>query len=128
MLAAFHATARRGPEISAEGTRDALLGLGSTYRTLGRSTEAESTLRRATEEFPDDVDMDAQKRLVVPYKFCSDEFESSSPDCWVYDRGADGQLLPAKAAKLPVGMSQLGSQEDVWRAIREFFREAEKSD
>ena len=26
MLAAFHATARRGPEISAEGTRDALLG------------------------------------------------------------------------------------------------------
>ena len=28
-----------------------------------------------------------------------------------------------KAAKLPVGMSQLGSQEDVWRAIREFFKE-----
>ena len=28
-----------------------------------------------------------------------------------------------KAASLPVGMSQLASQEDVWRAIREFFKE-----
>jgi uncharacterized sporulation protein YeaH/YhbH (DUF444 family) len=25
-------------------------------------------------------------------------------------------------------MSQLSSQEDVWRAIREFFKETEKSD
>jgi sporulation protein YhbH len=33
-----------------------------------------------------------------------------------------------KNAGLPVGMSQLSSQEDVWRAIREFFKEAEKSD
>ena len=33
-----------------------------------------------------------------------------------------------KASGLPVGMSQLSSQEDVWRAIREFFKEAEKSD
>jgi uncharacterized sporulation protein YeaH/YhbH (DUF444 family) len=33
-----------------------------------------------------------------------------------------------KSAGLPVGMSQLSSQEDVWRAIREFFKEAEKSD
>jgi hypothetical protein len=33
-----------------------------------------------------------------------------------------------KAAGLPVGMSQLSSQDDVWRAIREFFKEAEKSD
>ena len=33
-----------------------------------------------------------------------------------------------KAGGLPVGMSQLSSQEDVWRAIREFFKEAEKSD
>ncbi len=33
-----------------------------------------------------------------------------------------------KGAGLPVGMSQLSSQEDVWRAIREFFKEAEKSD
>src|SRR5688500_18475005 len=33
-----------------------------------------------------------------------------------------------KNSGLPVGMSQLSSQEDVWRAIREFFKEAEKSD
>jgi uncharacterized sporulation protein YeaH/YhbH (DUF444 family) len=33
-----------------------------------------------------------------------------------------------KSAGLPVGMSQLSSQEDVWRAIREFFKETEKSD
>ena len=33
-----------------------------------------------------------------------------------------------KAGGLAVGMSQLSSQEDVWRAIREFFKEAEKSD
>jgi hypothetical protein len=33
-----------------------------------------------------------------------------------------------KNARLPVGMSQLSSQEDVWRAIREFFKETEKSD
>jgi uncharacterized sporulation protein YeaH/YhbH (DUF444 family) len=33
-----------------------------------------------------------------------------------------------KAKGLPVGMSPLGSQDDVWRAIREFFRdEAEKA-
>jgi uncharacterized sporulation protein YeaH/YhbH (DUF444 family) len=33
-----------------------------------------------------------------------------------------------KNAGLPVGMSQLSSQEDVWKAIREFFKESEKSD
>jgi uncharacterized sporulation protein YeaH/YhbH (DUF444 family) len=33
-----------------------------------------------------------------------------------------------KGAGLPVGMSQLSSQDDVWRAIREFFKETEKSD
>jgi uncharacterized sporulation protein YeaH/YhbH (DUF444 family) len=33
-----------------------------------------------------------------------------------------------KGSGLPVGMSQLSSQEDVWRAIREFFKETEKSD
>src|SRR5690606_26685843 len=29
----------------------------------------------------------------------------------------------ARAQGKPVGLSRLGSQEDVWRAIREFFRE-----
>jgi len=33
-----------------------------------------------------------------------------------------------KGGGLPVGMSQLASQEDVWRAIREFFKEAQASD
>jgi sporulation protein YhbH len=33
-----------------------------------------------------------------------------------------------KAAGLPVGMSQLASQEDVWRAIREFFKDTEHAD
>jgi uncharacterized protein len=33
-----------------------------------------------------------------------------------------------KAAGLPVGMSPLGSQDDVWRAIREFFKERERND
>lgn len=33
-----------------------------------------------------------------------------------------------KAARLPVGMSPLGSQDDVWRAIRAFFKETETSE
>lgn len=33
--------------------RQALLGLGSTYRTLGRYGEAEATLRSGLSEFPD---------------------------------------------------------------------------
>jgi uncharacterized protein len=28
-----------------------------------------------------------------------------------------------KAQGAPVGVSQLGSQDDIWRAIREFFKE-----
>jgi uncharacterized sporulation protein YeaH/YhbH (DUF444 family) len=33
-----------------------------------------------------------------------------------------------KARGRPVGMSQLGSQDDVWRAIREFFKEESKKE
>jgi uncharacterized sporulation protein YeaH/YhbH (DUF444 family) len=33
-----------------------------------------------------------------------------------------------KSTGLPVGMSQLSSQEDVWRAIRQFFKETESDD
>jgi uncharacterized sporulation protein YeaH/YhbH (DUF444 family) len=33
-----------------------------------------------------------------------------------------------KGSGLPVGMSQLSSQDDVWRAIREFFKETEASE
>ncbi|MFF8609868.1 tetratricopeptide repeat protein [Streptomyces sp. NPDC015346] len=42
------------PALSTEDRRGALLGLGSTYRVLGRYEQAVATLRRGTEEFPDD--------------------------------------------------------------------------
>ncbi|GGL94432.1 hypothetical protein GCM10010129_42980 [Streptomyces fumigatiscleroticus] len=42
------------PGLSGQDRRGALLGLGSTYRVLGRHAEAVSTLRRGTEEFPED--------------------------------------------------------------------------
>lgn len=41
-------------ELDAEDRRGALLGLGSTYRILGRYGQAVETLRRGVEEFPDD--------------------------------------------------------------------------
>lgn len=37
----------------------------------------------------DEVDTDANGRIVVPYAFCSDEFEGASVGCMAYDRGAD---------------------------------------
>ncbi|MEI7032182.1 tetratricopeptide repeat protein [Streptomyces pratensis] len=43
-----------GTLLSAEERRGALLGLGSTYRVLGRYGQAVETLRRGVEEFPDD--------------------------------------------------------------------------
>jgi hypothetical protein len=39
--------------------------------------------------YPDRVLVDAQKRVMVPYKFCSDEFEGASTGCEAFDRGAD---------------------------------------
>jgi hypothetical protein len=47
--------------------------------------------------YPDDVDHDRSGHLAVPYKFCSDEFEGASPDCNVYDRGADVYEIAANA-------------------------------
>jgi tetratricopeptide (TPR) repeat protein len=41
--------------LSPDDRRDALLGLGSTYRTLGRYAEAERTLRQGAGEFPGDA-------------------------------------------------------------------------
>ncbi|MBX7098663.1 MAG: zinc-dependent metalloprotease [Myxococcaceae bacterium] len=40
-------------------------------------------------KYPDQVETDAQRRIVVPYKFCSDEFEGASTGCQAFDRGAD---------------------------------------
>lgn len=39
--------------LEGDDLRDALLGLGSTFRAMGRYQEALSTLRRGTELFPD---------------------------------------------------------------------------
>ncbi len=40
--------------LAGEARRGALLGLGSTYRTLGAYPQAEETLRRGVREFPED--------------------------------------------------------------------------
>lgn len=44
----------RDTALAAEDRRGALLGLGSTYRVLGRYGQAVETLRRGVAEFPDD--------------------------------------------------------------------------
>ncbi len=50
----YYERALARPELTAEDRRGALLGLGSTYRVLGRYGQAVETLRRGVEEFPDD--------------------------------------------------------------------------
>lgn len=44
----------QGDGLREEDRRGALLGLGSTYRVLGRFGQAVETLRRGVSEFPDD--------------------------------------------------------------------------
>jgi hypothetical protein len=39
--------------------------------------------------YPDTVEVDAARRPVVPYQFCSDEFDGATPSCASFDRGAD---------------------------------------
>ena len=43
------------PRLGPDDRYGALLGLGSTYRALGRYAESLSTLRRGLEEFPEDA-------------------------------------------------------------------------
>ncbi|QEV16512.1 tetratricopeptide repeat protein [Streptomyces alboniger] len=50
----YYERALAGPGLSADDRRGALLGLGSTYRILGRYEEAVATLGDAAAEFPDD--------------------------------------------------------------------------
>ncbi|MEV4628523.1 tetratricopeptide repeat protein [Micromonospora sp. NPDC049523] len=50
----FYERALRGTGLSPQDRHGAYLGLGSTYRVLGRYEESLATLRRALEEFPDD--------------------------------------------------------------------------
>ena len=50
----FYERSLSGSGLTTEDRRGALLGLGSTYRTLGQYAEAVCTLRQAVTEFPDD--------------------------------------------------------------------------
>ncbi|MFH8370197.1 tetratricopeptide repeat protein [Streptomyces sp. NPDC018031] len=50
----FYERALSGAGLSEEDRRGAFLGLGSTYRILGRYPDAVRTLRTALAEFPDD--------------------------------------------------------------------------
>ena len=52
----YYRAALLGP-LSEEHLRGAYLGLGSTYRALGRYTEAEATLRQGVEHFPEANEM-----------------------------------------------------------------------
>jgi tetratricopeptide (TPR) repeat protein len=54
----FYLTALAG-DLSAEHRRSAYLGLGSTYRALGRYPEAERTLREGLAQFPDAAELKA---------------------------------------------------------------------
>lgn len=49
----FYVTALAGDGLSPADRQGALLGLGSTYRVLGRHAEAVATLRRGVAEFPE---------------------------------------------------------------------------
>ncbi|MFK4066994.1 tetratricopeptide repeat protein [Streptomyces sp. NPDC029674] len=50
----YYERALNGTGLSDDDRRGALLGLGSTYRILGRYEEAVATLERGTAEFPND--------------------------------------------------------------------------
>ncbi|MEU0660227.1 tetratricopeptide repeat protein [Streptomyces lavendulocolor] len=50
----FYERCLAGTGLSDEDRRGALLGLGSTYRVLGRHARAVETLRRGVAEYPDD--------------------------------------------------------------------------
>lgn len=49
----FYLAALKSENLGADHRREALLGLGSTYRTLGRYAEARQTLLQGLAEFPE---------------------------------------------------------------------------
>jgi len=59
----YEAAIRNGLE--GEDLRHALLGLGSTYRTLGRYDEALTTLTRGVEDFPQDRGMQVFRAMAL---------------------------------------------------------------
>ncbi|MBM4378860.1 MAG: zinc-dependent metalloprotease, partial [Deltaproteobacteria bacterium] len=52
-------------------------------------TQVERRILRPDCAYPDTVEVDGAGRLVVPYQFCSDEFDGASPACASFDHGAD---------------------------------------
>ena len=59
----YEAAVRLG--LDGEDLRSALLGLGSTYRTLGRYDDALATLTRGIETFPDDRSMQVFRAMAL---------------------------------------------------------------
>jgi tetratricopeptide (TPR) repeat protein len=59
----YEAAVRLG--LDGEDLRSALLGLGSTYRTLGRYDDALATLTRGVETFPDDPSMQVFRAMAL---------------------------------------------------------------
>jgi tetratricopeptide (TPR) repeat protein len=59
----YEAALRLG--LDGEDLRNALLGLGSTYRTLGRYDDALATLTRGVEAFPDDRSMQVFRAMTL---------------------------------------------------------------
>lgn len=61
----FYEQALGGPGLPEEDRHGAFLGLGSTYRVLGRYALSEQTLRSGLEEFPQDVTLQAFLAMVL---------------------------------------------------------------
>lgn len=59
----YYLTALRGP-LAPERRRSAFLGLGSTYRALGKYAEADATLEAGLAEFPDANDLKVFRAMV----------------------------------------------------------------
>ncbi|MFI9601430.1 tetratricopeptide repeat protein [Streptomyces sp. NPDC004069] len=61
----FYERALAGPGLPEEDRHGAFLGLGSTYRVLGRYALSEQTLRLGLEEFPQDAALQAFLAMVL---------------------------------------------------------------
>ncbi|MFE9924862.1 tetratricopeptide repeat protein [Streptomyces sp. NPDC005774] len=61
----FYEQALAGPGLPEEDRHGAFLGLGSTYRVLGRYALSEQTLRWGLEEFPQDAALQAFLAMVL---------------------------------------------------------------
>lgn len=69
----FYERALAGEGLPDEDRRGALLGLGSTYRVLGRYEEAVATLRRGVADHPDDGALQAFLAMALFHTGQADE-------------------------------------------------------